>query len=501
MPATSPNFTDSVFAHAKKHPKAIALEDMTGRLTYRQFTDLIGRASVWLRNLGVAPGDPVGVRLSNSADHLILSLALMRVGASKIEFSVTEDGAALDRALRALGVKLLFIEPPSRAIGDLRCVSIDSAWRKQISRCKGDHRYDGVDPEPADILLSSGSTGVAKAVSCGHGLILRRLEEWNPTYLKAGMTADDYSGTFLHVSSMSFTGFLIPLLARLMTGGKVVILPEFSKLLDFVRAIRAHEDPIMIVTAGMCQELLSCAPAEGLLFPNMRCMVSTGTPLPADAKRRALASLTPNFTEIYGNAGAGIVSALFPEDIGGHADSVGRVITGLTVEIVDDKDTPVGVGEPGLLRCKGAGVASENVDGGRGLEGIRDGWYYPGDVAALDGEGYLRLLGRATDSVLRAGVRVFPTMMEMTLMSHPEVIEAAVVSVPYGETIHVAAAVTSRGAKDGAALHKFCIDSIGSLQSPDSIMFVAAMPRTGAGKIDRAKVKASATAALARSRR
>ena len=81
-----PNLTDAIFEHAAKRPKMVALEDMTGRLTYRQFADHIGRASVWLRSLGIEPGQPVGVRLANSADHLILSLALMRVGAAKIEF-------------------------------------------------------------------------------------------------------------------------------------------------------------------------------------------------------------------------------------------------------------------------------------------------------------------------------------------------------------------------------------------------------------------------------
>ncbi|MGE0668291.1 MAG: class I adenylate-forming enzyme family protein [Sphingomonadales bacterium] len=503
MTASPANFTDTIFEHARKHPKAIAVEDMTGRLTYKQFTDLIGRAGVWLKSLGVEPGQPVGVRLSNSTDHLILSLALMRVGAAKIEFSLADADGRLDAAIRQLGVTRLFVEPPARAIGDVECVSIGPGWRKGLSSHKGDVRNAGADPAPMDILLSSGSTGLAKGVPCTHDLILRRLSDWNPTYLKAGMTADDYSGTFLHVSSMSFTGFLVPLQARLMTGGKVVIFPEFAKLLDFVRAVREHDDAILIVTAGMCQDLLSCAPAEGLLFPKMRCMVSTGTPLPAGLKRRALASLTPHFTEIYGNSGAGVVSALFPEDIARHADSVGRVIPGLDAEIVDDDGRPVEPGQPGLLRCRGSGVAESLVapDGRPGAEGIRDGWYYPGDLASIDAEGYLRLLGRSSDVVMRAGVRVFPTVMEMTLMSHPDVAEAAVVSVAQGESVHVAAAIQPRDGKDGTALHQYCIDTLGSEQSPDSIMFMASLPRTGGGKVDRSKVRERAALALARSGR
>lgn len=501
---TFANLTDAIFEHAAKQPKMVALEDMTGRLTYKQFAGLIGRASMWLRSLGVEPGQPVGVRLSNSADHLILSLALMRVGAAKIEFAADAAGASFDAIVRQLGVQLLFVEPPARAIGDIACVSIDARWREGLSGYKGDFRYDGTEPEPSDILMSSGSTGVPKGVPCTHSLTIRRLDSWNPTFLKARMTSDDFSGTFLHVSSMSFTGFIMPLLARLYTGGKVVILPEFAKLLDFVRAIRAHDEAFLIVTPGMCQELLSCAPEEGLLFPNLRGMVCTGTPLAAGIKQQALRSLTPHFTEIYGNSGVGVMTALFPEDLAGHADTVGRIVSGLTAEIVDDEDLPVGPGIPGNLRCRGSSVVEALVGGDpdmRGSEGIRDGWYYPGDVAQIDADGYVRLLGRSSDVTMRAGVRIFPSVIETALMSHPGVQEVAVVILPHGSTVQVVAAVMPRGDGDAEALYRHCVGTIGAQQSPDSIMIMASLPRTGGGKIDRAKVRQHAARALARTLR
>jgi acyl-CoA synthetase (AMP-forming)/AMP-acid ligase II len=496
-----PNLTDAIFEHAAKRPKMVALEDMTGRLTYRQFADHIGRASVWLRSLGIEPGQPVGVRLANSADHLILSLALMRVGAAKIEFG-SAAGPQFDATARMLGVKTLFIEPPARAGGDIRCVTIGAGWRQTLAGFKGDFRHDGMSPEPTDILLSSGSTGPSKGVPCTHRLTLGRLADWNPTFLRAGLVSDDYSGTFLHVSSMSFTGFLLPLLARLVTGGKVVILPEFSKLLDFVRAIRAHDEAILMVTAGMCQELLSCAPEEGLLFPDVRAIVCAGTPLPAEAKRQAIRSLTPNFTEMYGNAGAGMLTALFPEEIPAHADSVGRVIPSLTVEIVDGADRPIGAGVAGFLRCRGSGVVEglvNSVTSSAGFEGIRDGWYYPGDVAAIDAEGYLHLKGRAADAVTRRGVRVFPTVVEMALLSCPGVRDVAVLGLGSGRDTMVVAAIVA-DTEDGRALHEFCVGAIGAEHAPDSYMFSAALPRTAAGKTDRAKLRQQAEKLVARQR-
>ncbi|MEN3974562.1 class I adenylate-forming enzyme family protein [Emcibacter sp. SYSU 3D8] len=493
MPAF-PNLTDAIFDHAEKHPKLVALEDVTGRLTYKQFANLIGRASVWLRSLGIEAGQPIGVRLTNSADHLILSLALMRIGAAKVEFGIGSDGKQFDATVRALNVTTLFIEPPAKAIGNVRCITIDAGWRRMLAGFKGDCRHDAETPEPSDILLSSGSTGPAKGVPCTHRMTLGRLADWYPAWHKAGMVSEDYSGSFLLASSMSFSGFLTGLLSRLVTGGKIVILPEFAKLLDFVRAIQSHEDAILIVTPGMCQELLSCAPDEGLLFPDMRCIICTGTPLPAQAKRDAIRSLTPNFTEMYGNAGAGLVAALYPEDIPGHADSVGRVLSTVAVEVVDGDGRPVGPNVAGHLRCKGGGVADDligNSGSGGGLEGVRDGWYYSGDLAAIDDEGYLHLKGRAADAVVRRGVQVFPAIVEMALMSHPDVREAVVLGIGQGADAQVVAVVrAAMPPPEPKAMLRYCIDQVGNAQTPNHFMLVKEMPRTAAGKIDRAKVKA-----------
>lgn len=198
------------------------------------------------------------------------------------------------------------------------------------------------------------------------------------------------------------------------------------------------------------------------------------------------------------------MTALFPEDLAGHADTVGRIVSGLTAEIVDDEDLPVGPGIPGNLRCRGSSVVEALVGGDpemRGSEGIRDGWYYPGDVAQIDADGYVRLLGRSSDVTMRAGVRIFPSVIETALMSHPGVQEVAVVILPHGSTVQVVAAVMPRGDGDAEALYRHCVDTIGAQQSPDSIMIMASLPRTGGGKIDRAKVRQHAARALARTLR
>lgn len=495
------NYTDAIFHHAAKRPKEIALEDAYSSLTWKKLADLVGRASVWLKSLGIEAGQPVGVLMTNSIDHIILSLALARVGAARAEFGITEATRAFDSMIETLKIKTLFIEPPGRSLGAIRCISIGLGWRDSLAKFKGDARH-GEDFQPYDIALSSGSTGQPKGVPLTHAQFLRRVEDYKPTMMELGVFSDDGTGSFLLTSSMSFAGFLYSMLNRLIIGGKVVVIPEYVKLMDFVRAINAQPDAILMLTSSRCEDLIACAPEEGLLFPKARAMLSMGTPLAGRAKRDMLTRVTPNFMEVYGGSGSGLISVLRPEDILEHADSVGRLFSGVEVEIVDANDAPVPPGVVGHLRCRGSGVAPEVISeqpAGR-FEGYRDGWYYPGDLAAIDADGYVYMKGRVSDIIRRGGVDVLPTVVELALMSHESVQEAAVVGVPSARSTEIVAIVLAKGKGDAAALHQHCVATIGDDHAPNSFVFVPRLPRTAGGKIDRVKAREHAAQALAKAR-
>lgn len=490
MPQLASNFTDGIFEHARTQPKAIALLDGYSKLTWKQLADLVARASVWLNSLGIAPGDPVGVRMTNSIDHIILSLALMRVGAAKVEFGTHEGGRVFDSMIETLRIRTLFIEPPIRSLGVLRCITIGLDWRSGLTGFKGDHRHgDGF--EPFDIALSSGSTGQPKGVRLTHAQFMRRIEDYKPTMMELGVFSDDGTGSFLLTSSMSFAGFLYSTLNRLAIGGKVFVMPEYVRLQDFVRAVAAQKDAVLMLTSMMCEDLISCAPEEGLLFPEARAMLSMGTPLAARAKHDMISRVTPNFMEVYGGSGSGLISVLRPEDIADHSDSVGRLFSGVEVEIVDSDDRPVKPGATGYLRCRGSGVSPEVIGAapaGR-FEGYRDGWFYPGDLAAIDADGYVYMRGRVSEVVRRRGVDVMPTTVELALMSHQGVREAAVIGLTRQGVSEIIAVIIPNGKPDAQAFHSHCIDRVGAAQAPGGYLFVKEFPRTGGGKIDRAKLR------------
>ena len=484
------NFTDTIFAHAASRPKAIALADDYTRLTWKQLADLVGRASVWLNGLGIAPGDPVGVRMTNSIDHIILSLALMRVGAAKVEFSTSEVGRKFDGMIETLKIRTLFIEPPARSLGALRCISIGLDWRAGLSAFKGDHKHPP-GFEPFDIALSSGSTGQPKGYALSHQQQLRRMRDYLEALGAVDIFSNDGTGNFLLTSSMSFGGFLYTLMNRLGNGGRVTVLPEYVKLMDFVRAVGAQDDAVLILTSAMCEDLISCAPEDGMLFPDVRAILSLGTPLAARAKRDMITRVSPRFSEAYGGSSFGLVSVLHPEDMLDRADSVGRLFAGVEVEIVDGDDRPVAPGVTGYLRCRGSGVSPHVISEapqGR-FEGFRDGWCYTGDLGAIDADGYVYLRGRVSEVVRRRGVDVMPTAVELALMSHPGVREAAVIGLTRKGVSEIIAVIIPSGKPDAQAFHSHCIDLVGAGQAPGGYLFVKQFPRTSGGKVDRPRLR------------
>ena len=178
----------------------------------------------------------------------------------------------------------------------------------------------------------------------------------------------------------------------------------------------SSEDTVVPATGGLnglLQLLFSfglALPAAGRpLLPGLQALICAGAPTHPEEKRAALERLTPNLFEIYGTVGTGPITVLRPEEMAAHAESAGRPAGVWELEIVDEADRALPKGVAGRLRLRGPAVAAGAESGTTaGSEAIRDGWYYSGEIAALDPDGFLLLKGRATDVILRGGSNVYP---------------------------------------------------------------------------------------------
>ncbi|MEN3950467.1 class I adenylate-forming enzyme family protein [Iodidimonas sp. SYSU 1G8] len=502
MTAAWTNVTDAVFHHAATRPDAVALVEGPTWLTFSEFASLIAKATVYLRQQGIKAGDRVGVRMTNSADHIILSLALLRLGAAKFELSPNAEAGELEAITRKFSLATLFIEPPMKLYRGARCLPVDLSWRPSLLALEGDARHDdGI--EPFYVALTSGSSGTPKAIPVSHRQIIGRFVDLASGHAQTGMISLERPGNFMLIGSLAFSDFHNFMLTQLMAGACIVVLPEFGRFYDIVRYLNHYDDTVTMLTPAMCDALLACAPKSGVLLPRMRFMTVGGQSTPPDIKKAMINRVTPHFHDLYACPGAGVIALQQPSEMPRRGDSVGKPVTGVEVEIVDAAGKPLGANRIGYLRCRGDFVSANFLMGEDATwepgEGFRDGWYYPGDLASMDSSGFVFIKGRTSDIIRRNGIEVYPAEIEAAIASHPSVKEAAVIGLPARRGGHdVIAIVVPKTQPDHDEITQHCETKLTPEKRPGGIAYMDALPRTANGKVNRTRVRELAQIALKR---
>lgn len=490
MDKRSDNLSDPIFHHAAAHPNAVALTDGNDTLTYGALASLVASASIYLHDLGIGQGHRIGIALTNSADHVILLFALLRVGATPVELSI-EDGPEAQAATAAkYGIRVIFTEAHAVQPPGLARVRVDLGWRRAIAGKSGDQRAASSADALEIISLTTGSIGLPTGVISTQRQYMQRIELRLALYYPQP-AADFRPVDLLLTVSMRYGWFFIGALTQLSAGGRLVLLPELTKAADLIRIIVASGPALVCVTANMARAFLNAAPEQGLLFPRLYLLESAGLALFAEEKRAILSRVTANFLETYGTAGIGTVSVMIPAEMSRKADSVGRVLPTVQVEIVDDNDIVLPRGMFGQIRCR-SGLMSRACPedaGQRSAEYIRDGWYYPGDIGALDAGGYLYRRGRVAHVIRRGGRDIYASEVEAALTTHPMVIDTAVIGVPVSPTGHeMVAFVVARAGLNHDELVQHCRTRLPPDRLPDRIYYPNDLPRLAGGEVNRQRL-------------
>jgi acyl-CoA synthetase (AMP-forming)/AMP-acid ligase II len=245
---------------------------------------------------------------------------------------------------------------------------------------------------------------------------------------------------------------------------------------------------VFLVPTLLRRLLAACEDRSGAAFPGVRRLISSGSILHSRERDLIRRKLTPEFYNFYASTEGGGVSVLGPDDPDTVSGSIGRPVFGTEVDLVDTDHNPVPAGEVGAIRYRGGTVADGFYRAPEAsAEAFRDGWYYPGDLGRYDPDGYLYLVGRAKDMIIRGGINIYPFEIEQLLLSHPDIAEVAVVAWPspdLGE--EVAAFVVPKdptSALDPGALTDFCRSSLAPYKVPRAFFATDEMPKNAMGKI------------------
>jgi acyl-coenzyme A synthetase/AMP-(fatty) acid ligase len=471
------NLVDPILWHGRTQPNTVAIIDGDRTLTYGELAELVQRTAGHLCALGVRRGDYVGLCLKDDWQHVVALLAVARVGATFVQIDPRARPVERARIAGAFDFKLVLTLPDADAHANCATIALDSTWYRHVAQAESPNSMPQEWNDAMLVQSTSGTTGLPKFTVATHLQFYFRLANYGE------LLPLNRPLRYLATLPLFFGYGRIVCLLHLLHGATLIFYPSMFSADEFVEAVRIHHANVAAVVPSSIRQLLAAAGNE-MLLPDLQLLLSAGAPLFADEKCQAVRKLTSKFHEVYAVSAVGQISVLRPQDVPRWADSVGRPFPLAEIEIVDEDDLPVRLGESGQLRCRGPGLASPIHD--YSTEDFRNGWHYPGEVAAFDEFGYLHLHGRTSEVFYRGGAKVFPTEIEAVLQTHDKVADAAVVArvAPGGEQ-ELAAYVIAKEQVTPGQLLAHCRQRLTPYKVPQQIHIVSELPRNTSGKVDK----------------
>ena len=468
---------DLLEAHAAARPDDISIVDARRRLTWREALAAVQGFARTLAGMGLERDTPVVLQLPNSVEESLIRLALKRLGllaayvpvvwrGAELEAVVDllEPGAmvvpgrfrdtdmvALARAVRERhkAMNVVVLDPGADA-ADCVPVSLDGAADGGAGVPGEDRRYG--PHEVTKLVVTSGSTGMPKLVE--------RLEQQELLWAKGvtsrmGVTGRDVIGGFVPMSGgpgyHAWGGWLF-------TGARFVLTDGFAP--DALLPAIEGERVSAIHTAPAILARLADSPLLADHDTSSLRVIRTGS---ANLPPAVIANAEERLGCPVVKAGGAMEACSFgqvgiddPEEIR-RGDSIGRVMDGGEIRVVDGAGDPLPAGEAGELWIRGPATSSgyfrnpEATVEAWGKLGP-EGWFRTGDVATIDRDGYVTLVGRIKEMINRGGMNVFPLELENILAEHPKILEAAVVGIPDGTLGEVPCLCAIASGEDGIAL-------------------------------------------------
>jgi acyl-CoA synthetase (AMP-forming)/AMP-acid ligase II len=490
------------------------------RVTFRELDDRANRIANALLALGLGPGERVALYLPNSAELVEAMMGIANAGALMVPIStrlttsevkfIFEDcrpfaiffspefrDAACAASANLAGVELIAVGPPvGREIGYEAMIAAASPARPPA-----------LPPEPDDLVIgyTSGTTGRPKGAIATHKVIVTVHGFMNS--IEWGLTAEDRC---LVTTPMAHRTGLGRVANCVCLGSSIVILPKFEPAAA-----------VDLIARENCT-LLGCVPTIArMMLPEierrpeacrpLKTLVATGEAFPVDIKTRLLEALPHlRIFSFYAQTESGFVACLRPEEQTTHAASIGRPVPGVEIRIVDANMREVPDGEPGevLVRCGTPGAfmtmrAYYNRPEATAETILEGGWIRTGDAARRDKDGYLYFVDRVRDMIVSGGLNIYSKEVELALIEHPAVADAAVIGIPdpeFGEAVMAFVERAPGASATEQELIDHCRRLIASYKKPKHVRFVDALPRTGTGKVVKNELRKEAALLVASAR-
>ncbi|WP_405476446.1 class I adenylate-forming enzyme family protein [Streptomyces canus] len=489
------NFASLPDRRAELDPHGAAVSDGHRSLTNTQLLSRVRTAARQLQDLGIGPGDVVALQLTNRVEFVVLLFASWRLGATVTPVNPSMTDVEVVRQLQDSGARLLVVEDGTAVMAhEVAVLAVGELYEGTTEP----DQAPLLDPAtPALLIYTSGTTGVPKGVMLDHANI-DAMVEMGRRALEVG-PADR---CLLILPLFHVNGIVVSVLLPLLVGASVVIAGRFDPRTFF--DLVEQERPTFFSAVPTIYNMLAALPDD--VRPDtssLRFGVCGAAPASAELLTRFEARYGFPLVEGYGLSEGTCGSTINPVAGPRRAGTVGLPFPGQEIRIVDTDGTEMAPGTDGEVVVRGPNVMRGYL--GRPDETARvivDGWLHTGDVGHLDADGYLTLVGRSKDMIIRGGENIYPKEIEDVLASDPAVLEAAVIGVPdekWGEVVVAYVQPRPGSTVDPSALKALCARSLTGYKRPTAFFVVEALAKNAVGKIDKTSLRAGHAALSARS--
>jgi long-chain acyl-CoA synthetase len=502
--------------YARRRPDAEAVVCADKRLTYRQLNGWANQVANALAVSGIGRGDHVALLCPNLPYFPAIYFGILKTGAVVVPLNILLKPREIAYHLRDSDAKALFCfqGTPELPMAEAAkaAVAVVPSCRKlvvlpnpllaadadpdvvEFSQFTSAQpaAFETCDTGPDDtaiILYTSGTTGQPKGAELTHlNMVVNGM-------VSAELCAMSGDANGRHATAVTLplfhaTAQTAQMLAYLHLGGTLVLLPRFDPA-ALLKTMAAERITHWVGVPTMYWALLKHAREQKIdvtsVAATLKLAVSGGAPMPVELMNDFEKTFGVRIVEGYGLSETAPVATFNHLDRPSKPGTVGQPLFAVEVMVVDEKDEPVETGQPGEVVIRGHNVMKgyyKRPD--ETAEAMRNGWFHTGDIGTLDADGYLSIVDRKKDMILRGGFNVYPREIEEVMLTHPDVSLVAVVGVPderLGEEVK-AFVVRNAGARiTEEELRAWCQEQFAAYKYPRLIEFRNDLPTSATGKI------------------
>jgi fatty-acyl-CoA synthase len=488
--------------HAANTPDKTAVLWHDRCLTFAELDERMNRAAAGLKRRGARRGSSIVIMMRNRPEFLEVQGGAGRFGAAAVSVSWRSTPAELVYLAQHCGAKAVVFEADlwhtvEQAKKNLPALS-DRDFVAVGGRVPGCASYEddflapvgtelsmekGSEEDAAVVIYTSGTTGKPK------GAVRKFPKDATHAAMQfiaeTPMRSDDIHLVTCPLYHSTAFGFLV---FNAILGGTAVLMDEF-KPETFLQLVERHGVTTTAVVPTILHRVMALGPTmlEKYDVRSMRGIFTVGAQLPAALGTQVMDHFGDVLYNCYGATELALVTMAKPEDLRAAPGTIGKVLPGNEVRLLDDEGREVPVGVVGELYAKNKMlVAGYHNDDEATRSSMRNGFFSVGDLARRDSEGRYFIEGRKRDMIISGGVNVYPAEVEAALEEHPAVSEAAVVGVDdaeWGERVRAFVVRRPGMALDEGLLKVWCRERLAGPKVPREFVFLDSLPRNATGKV------------------